>query len=225
MEEVVKTHLPLLAWEWHEDHYRLIYDDKAVGELAIDENGRGWGRYHEQRWLIDPSGHGEWRLRDAAGRKTIGSLHIDIEAAPQEGRLEIQGKVYRCLRDSRKIPVLVTLTGAQSQPLLQFREEDEDKGKIQIDNQQAAALPEFEILALWGMYLYLDISPSLKISPTRELRPARPQRVPRASRLQRLSRVESAARWLPWALAGIATLSLLAIRLQSRPTSNRSQRP
>src|SRR3954447_21750395 len=109
MEEVVKTHLPVLAWSWHDDHYQLIYDDVPVGELAIDENNRGWARYNEQSWLYDPSGHGEWRLRDASGRKTMGSLHIDTETEPEDGRLEIQGKVYRCLRDVRKIPLRVTI--------------------------------------------------------------------------------------------------------------------
>src|SRR3954468_3335071 len=90
MEEVVKTHLPLLAWEWHEDHYRVIYDDQVVAEMRVDESGRGRGRYHSQEWLFDPSGHGEWRLRDVAGRKTTGSLHIDLDTEPEEGRFEIQ---------------------------------------------------------------------------------------------------------------------------------------
>src|SRR3954466_11872327 len=100
MDEVAKTHLPVLAWRWQENRYELIYDDLPVGELAIDKRGRGVARYHDTRWILEPSGPRTYELRDADAGIVMGTLKIESNGDPEEGYIEIPGKTFRFLRDT-----------------------------------------------------------------------------------------------------------------------------
>src|SRR3954451_18391611 len=104
MEEITRTHLPLLAWRWHEGRYALIYDDKPIGELTIDRAGRGLARYHQSRWTLDPYEKGTMRLRESKSNRLLGTLYLQSKGDPEEGRFDIEGKVFRFLRDKRKLP-------------------------------------------------------------------------------------------------------------------------
>jgi hypothetical protein len=179
MEEIVKTHLPLLAWRWQEGRYRLIYDDVPVGEVAIDPEGYSAVRYHDIHWTIEPTRQGAAALRVLGESEPAGGLERSAagkqangESGPEEGRITLNDRRYRYLRDARKIPPRLTLTGEANQPLLQFREEDEDHGRIQIDDQTAAASPDFEILVLWGLQLYLSASSTLRRTPLKRQKPS-----------------------------------------------------
>jgi hypothetical protein len=203
MEEIAKTHLPLLAWRWHEGRYELIHDDLPVGELSIDASGRGTARYHERRWILDPYENGVSCLREAATKKRLGSLHLQHREDPEEGRFDLEGKVFRFIRDKRKIPPRLSVTGAEGQPLLQFSEDDEERGRIQIDSQPAAKSPEFERLVLWGLHLYLIASPNLHTTPSAERQMmVRPQTMPAVVQ----TRLEKAEPWIRWTLGGGLTV-------------------
>jgi hypothetical protein len=160
MNEVTKTHLPILAWRFHDDRCVLIYDDNPVGELTLDESGKAQARYHDAQWTFEQTEPTLYRMREGGTGRARGSVRFNAAGEPQakrtqEGELELNGKPYRCLSDAFKIPPKVTITGSEGQPLLQFREEEEGQGKIQIDNMSAANSPQFERLVLWGLYLYL----------------------------------------------------------------------
>jgi hypothetical protein len=162
MIEVQQTHLPLLAWRRQNGRYVLIHDDLPIGELFIDRQERGIAVYHGRRWVLDAEG-----IRENGLKKKRASFHFQRNGNLEEGKIRVGETLYRCLRDAHKIPPKVTITGAEGQPLLQFREEEENRGRIQIDHLPAAALPDFDLLTFAGMYLYLTASPDLKEVLTR----------------------------------------------------------
>ncbi len=162
MEEIVKTRLPLLAWRWQGGRYRLIHDDQPIGDLAINAQGMALARYHDARWTIDPLNAHTTVLHQAGSRRRIGKVELHPASTlethmegPEQGYIELSERTYRCLRNRDKLPPQFTITRMQDQPLLQFRQEDQDHGRIQIDDQTAAGSSDFEVLVLIGLYLYL----------------------------------------------------------------------
>jgi hypothetical protein len=174
MIEVKQTHLPLLAWRWQNGRYTLIHDDLPVGELAIARSGRAQARYHDSRWTFEHLGPGHYRIHDGDSGKVIASLQLKNSGQAEEGDLLIAGTVYHCLRDSHKTPPQVSISrGKGGQPLLQFRQEEENRGRIQIDDLPAADSQDFDLLTFTGLYLYLVASPDLRTSIVRSAPPPR----------------------------------------------------
>ena len=156
MEEVLKTHLPVLAWRQQDGKIELIYDDLPVGELILGSGGQGAARYHEQRWRMERAPGGVSQMREQGSGQVLGRLRlVGKKGEADEGDLVLEDREYRVLRDPHKLPPQMSISGAAGQPLLQFRREDEAHGRIQIDSLRAASSPDFERLVLWGLYLYV----------------------------------------------------------------------
>jgi len=177
MQEVVLTRLPLLAWRGQNGQFYLIYDDLRVGELSINADGTGTARYHDLRWTIEKLDSQRTVLRKAGQDEPLGSLELSQANGPEEGEIRLAGQGYPCLRDRRKLPPRITITQEGGRPLLQFRQETPSRGRIQIDDQTAAASPNFEILVLWGLYLYMTAEPIAQTPVAERSRPT-PRKTP-----------------------------------------------